>query len=119
MLCAPRQVSCLTGAALIMSRTIFDNLNGFDPMLATYLQDVDFSLRVLNSGFKLVLEPRALLFHMESVSVKPELVKENVGRVRGNEYNYFNERWGSMIHTDEWMNLLIERSDESLRSLKV
>lgn len=119
LLHAPRQVSCLTGAALIMSRQLFENLNGFDPMLATYLQDVDFSLRVINSGFRLVFEPRALLFHMESISVKPELQKEHVGKIRGNEYRYFSERWGPMIHTDEWMNPLFDQSDESLRSLKV
>ena len=119
MLEAPRKLSCLTGAALLMNRRVFDCLNGFDPLLATYLQDVDLSLRALNSGFPLVFEPRAILFHMESVSVRPELSGRYMSDVRHNEYAYFERRWGEVIAGgDEWMNPLLDPSDESMRTLR-
>jgi FkbM family methyltransferase len=120
MLAAPRQLSCLTGAALLMKRHVFECLNGFDPLLATYLQDVDLSLRAQNSGFALVLEPRAILFHMESVSVKPELGNAYMGKVRHSEYAYFARRWGDLVAAgDEWLNPLFDPSDESMRTLRV
>lgn len=119
MLEAPRKLSCLTGAALLMNRRVFDCLNGFDPLLATYLQDVDLSLRALNSGFPLVFEPRAILFHMESVSVRPELSGRYMSDVRHNEYAYFERRWGEVIAAgDEWLNPLLDPSDESMRTLR-
>ena len=65
---APRQVSCLTGAAMLVDRRLFDDLNGFDPLLGTYIQDVDLSLRVGRSGRRLVFNPRSILLHMEPAS---------------------------------------------------
>jgi GT2 family glycosyltransferase len=119
MLVAPRKLSSLTGAALLMKRRVFDCLNGFDPLLATYLQDVDLSLRAINSGFPLIFEPRAILIHMESVSIKPELTGDYMNSVRHNEYAYFAQRWATTIVAgDEWVNRSFDPSDESMRTLR-
>ena len=118
LLAAPRQVSCLTGAAMMMHRSLFNDLNGFDPMLATYLQDVDFSMRAHQSGAALIVDPRAVLIHMESVSLKPSLSAPRVQRTRELEYEHFRIRWGDRILTDPWLNGLFEANDESLRTLK-
>ena len=118
MLLAPRKVSCLTGAVMLMARKHFDDLNGFDPLLASGLQDVDLSLRAMNSGADLIFEPRAVLFHMESVSLKPKLAERHIQRCRENEYRYFIKRWGNDILTDKWMNPLLDPSDEALLTLR-
>jgi GT2 family glycosyltransferase len=118
MLLAPRRVSCLTGAVMLMTRKHFDDLNGFDPLLATSLQDVDLSLRATNSGAFLIFEPRAVLFHMESVSLRTDLVDKHIRRCRENEHHYFNKRWGDEIRKDRWMNPLLDPSDETLLTLR-
>lgn len=118
MLMAPRRVSCLTGAVMLMTRKHFDDLNGFDPLLATTLQDVDLSLRALNGGADLIFEPRAVLLHMESISLKPTLADKQVMRGRENEYHYFIRRWGDDINKDRWMNPLLDPSDETLHTLR-
>jgi FkbM family methyltransferase len=117
-LTAPRRVSCLTGAALLMPKALFMSLNGFDPMLATYLQDVDLSLRALYSGCELVFDPRSILMHMESVSVIPTLENRKVQQSRELEYAYFANRWASTITNDAWMNPLFDPMDESLTALR-
>jgi len=117
-LTSPRRVSCLTGAALLMPKALFSSLNGFDPMLATYLQDVDFSLRALHSGCELVLDPRSIIMHMESVSVIPTLIDTNIRRTRELEYAYFDKRWGGSLKSDAWMNPLFDPMDESLTALR-
>lgn len=119
LLSAPRQVSVLTGAALLMPRTLFDELNGFDPLLATYLQDVDLSLRALRSGAKVIFEPRSILFHMESVSLTPGLADSRILRTRVREHRYFLRRWASMIAADPWMNPRLDPADESWRTLRI
>ena len=120
VLVAPRQVSCLTGAALLVTREVFSDLNGFDPLLATYLQDVDLSLRALHSGVTLLFDPRSILFHMESVSIKPELTGRYLGGARQKEYDYFAHRWGDVVRAgDEWFSPLLDPSDEAMRTLRI
>jgi len=119
MLAAPRQVSCLTGAVMLMSRQFFDDLNGFDPLLATGLQDVDLSLRAMHSGGDLIFEPRSVLFHMESITLKGALADARIARCRENEYQYFIKRWENEINNDKWLNPLFSLSDDSLRTLKL
>ena len=112
---APRKVSCLTGAALLVPRKIFKDLNGFDPLLPTLAQDVDFCLRAIGSGVDLIFDPRAILLHFESISLKPTLKEESVHRARGRELEYFIKKWGAP--RDNWLNPNIDVSDESMRSI--
>ncbi len=119
MLSAPRHVSCLTGAAMLMTKDLFSNLNGFDTQLASYLQDVDYCMRALHSGADLIFDPRSILFHMESVSLKTILRDANVQRLREREFDYFVRRWGDERIKDRWVNPLWNPADESLRSLRV
>jgi GT2 family glycosyltransferase len=118
-LVAPRRVSCLTAACMLMKREVFEALNGFDQMLAHTFQDVDLSLRALFSGVELLFDPRAILFHFESVTVKPTLLEEATMQLRGREHAYFFARWGSELHKDAWHNRSLSSQDESLRTIKV
>ena len=105
---------------MLMPRAIFSALNGFDPMLATYLQDVDLSLRALYSGYHLILDPRAILIHMESVSVNPTFQNTAVRRTQALERSYFKGRWEKALTHDAWMNPLFDPTDdESLESLRI
>lgn len=114
---APREVSALTGAAMLVSRACFEALNGFDELLATHLQDVDFSLRAKHSGFANVFEPRAVLIHMESVSVKPIVAAEGRSLQRHRELEYFLARWGDVVTRDDLHNPAFDPNDESLHDL--
>ena len=100
-----------------MARELYADLNGFDQMMATMLQDVDLCLRALFSGAKLVFDPRAILFHMESVSIKTTLVGTVVQRRREAEYAYFAKRWHSVLNSDPWINPNLNVQDETWRSL--
>jgi GT2 family glycosyltransferase len=114
----PRHVSCLTGAALLVRRSIFDDLNGFDEMFATYIQDVDFCLRALGAGYRLVFNPRAILIHMESVSVRATLDDPIVGETRGTEHRRYVERWNRLISHDPYHNPNFDLDDETLSKLR-
>lgn len=115
---AAREVSCLTGAALMVDRGLYEQLNGFDPMLATYLQDVDLCLRLRASGARLVLDPTVRLVHHESVSVEKSLESPRTQRIRGLEFDYFCKRWPRAVEVEDLLHPLLSLGDESMRTLR-
>ena len=63
-----RTVSAVTGACLMVKRSIWDEVGGFDESLRVAYNDVDFCLRVMNAGHRNVYTPLAELTHLESAS---------------------------------------------------
>ena len=112
---APRKVSSLTGAVLLVPRRIFEDMGGFDAMLALYAQDVDLCMRASGMGVDLVFDPRSVLIHFESMSVKSILSDDRVRQAREREFEYFRRRWP--VIQDEWLNPNISAQDETMRSL--
>jgi GT2 family glycosyltransferase len=118
MASAPRQVMSVTGAALCMRKRDFEALNGFDQNLfALHIQDVDLCLRAHYSGLAVVYNPRSVLLHMESVSVKPTLANPRIGELRGREHEAFLRRWGRVLQSDQFHNPNFSRADEACREI--
>ena len=115
---APRNVTAVTGAAMLTPRPLFEQLNGFDRQLATYLQDVDYCLRVRNTDREIVFQPNALLFHMESVSMGDSLREPSFLARRSLEHHHFSRKWARAMTSDEFHNPNLEVSDESQRTLR-
>lgn len=67
LVCA-REVSAVTGACLMIRKTLFEELGGFNPHFFTAYQDVDLCLRLRARGLRIICTPRALLLHHESIS---------------------------------------------------
>jgi GT2 family glycosyltransferase len=63
-----RSVSAVTGACLMIRRSLFIEMNGFDERYAVTFNDVDLCRRVRERGLKVVISPHARLWHFESVS---------------------------------------------------
>lgn len=63
-----QDVSIVTGACLMTSRDVFEELNGLDEDFVVAFNDVDYCLRVRKSGRLVVYNPDALLYHYESFS---------------------------------------------------
>ena len=73
---AARNVSAVTGACLLTSTALYRELGGFDEeKFAVQYNDVDYCLRVIESGKRVVYTPQATLIHVTSAS-------------RGKEYDY-------------------------------
>ncbi len=63
-----RECSAVTAACLLMRRTAFDSINGFDELFAVGFGDTDLCLRAINSGWRCLFTPYARLIHHESAS---------------------------------------------------
>ena len=64
----PKEASAVTGACLMVSRKNFELIGGFDTEFPIAYNDVDFCLRLRQEGLRVIVEPRAELYHYESVS---------------------------------------------------
>ena len=61
-----RNCSAVTGACLLTRREVFEQLGGFDETFPIDFNDVDYCLRVRQSGLRVVYTPHAELVHYES-----------------------------------------------------
>ncbi|MFT3881920.1 MAG: glycosyltransferase family 2 protein [Gemmatales bacterium] len=63
-----RTVPAVTGACLLIRRTLFEAIDGFDPRYAVTMNDVDLCQRVKAQGYEVIMTPFARLWHFESLS---------------------------------------------------
>lgn len=88
--------SAVTAACMMVKKSVFDEVNGFDEQFEVACNDVDFCLRVRETGKLVVYNAFALWHHYESKSRGYEDSIEKVQRFE-NEMNKFYERWKTFI----------------------
>ena len=62
----PRDVLAVTSAGMLVRRDVWDELNGFDPALPLYFDDIDFGWRVARAGYRTRTAPGGVMFHAEA-----------------------------------------------------
>ena len=97
MLQHPRELSAVTGACMLVKKSEFDALGGFDEELAVAYNDVDLCLRLREAGKRIVIEPRAELFHYESASRGADDVDSPTRMRFTKEKGQFMMRWNRYI----------------------
>lgn len=102
-----RNYVAVTGACVMTRANVFRELGGFDVRFPLNYNDVDYCLRVLESGRRNVFTPYAELFHHESVSKSGTTLDELAN---------FKRKWGTRYRVDPYYNpnLTVTRSDYAL-----
>ena len=73
-----RNFSAVTAACLLVRRSLFKDLGGFDETFPVAYNDVEFCVRVMAKGFRNLYTPYAVLYHHESSSRPPGVkISEN------------------------------------------
>ncbi len=57
-----------TGACMLVSAKVFEKIGLFDEKYFLYLEDMDFCVRAKRAGFKIIYEPKAILWHKNAAS---------------------------------------------------
>ncbi len=68
----PREVTFASGCALFVRRKAMLDLGGFDPRFFMYEEDVEWCLRALSRGYKILYQPAALILHRAQGGSKGE-----------------------------------------------
>lgn len=114
---AAHEVSCVTGAVLLVRREAYAALGGFDEQLPTFMQDVDLGLRLRAAGWVNVFEPASVLLHMESASIRTLEATAAFHKLRDVEYGRFMARWAGRIELDPHHPAGFDPTDPSFRRL--
>ncbi len=66
-----RIVPVLSGAAMLIRRSAFEKVRGFDPLIFLYFEDDDISIRLASHAGPLLLVPTAMVYHAGGKSSNP------------------------------------------------
>lgn len=64
----PQDLSAVTAACMMVKRSVYEEVGGFDEQFSVAYNDVDFCLRVREMGLRVVYVPDVELYHYESLS---------------------------------------------------
>lgn len=116
-LCYAQDVSAVTGACLMIRKSLYEQAGGLDEGFAISLNDVDLCLRLRELGKLNVFTPFAELYHYESESRGDDVHGENALRY-DEEAARFRERWKTLLEQgDPYFNpnFTLDRSDYQLK----
>ena len=116
-LCYAQDVSAVTGACLMVKRSLYDKVGGLDESFEVSLNDVDLCLKLRHEGLLNVFTPFAELYHFESISRGLDDNGEKAKRYE-EESARFREKWKQDLEAGDPyynVNFSLDRSDYSLR----
>jgi O-antigen biosynthesis protein len=89
-----RDASGVSAACVVVRRETFIRVGGMTNLLPGNYNDVDFCLKVRNEGLRLIVTPRAALYHYES--------KTRDSTIAATELAVLRRRWRSRIQVDAY-----------------
>ncbi len=98
--CSNRNYLAVTGAVLMTKKSVFDKVNGFEEDFAINYNDIDYCLKVFETGNRIVFAAGAKLYHYESTS-RERSVSEN-------EIKLFQKKWGHLTLRDPYFGACFE-----------
>ena len=86
----------VTGACMMTPRASFDRVGGFSGTFPVNYNDMDYCLKLVSEGERIVYDPDTVLYHFESSSRSTEVEDWEKDQLRG--------RWLPIIGTDPFSN---------------
>jgi GT2 family glycosyltransferase len=105
-----RDFSAVTAACMLVRRAVFEELGGFEEAFKLNGSDVDLGLRARAKGYRVVFNPFARLYHLESAT--------HQGRVPFADYRLSQERYRPLLESgDPYFNpnLAYDKATPSFR----
>ena len=107
-------ISAVTGAALVIRRSVFEQVQGFDAgNLAVNYNDVDLCLRLMAAGYRNLFCPDAVLIHHESKSRGVPTETSAYAQWQA-ERQVMIERWGELLYNDPHYSPHLSLVEENL-----
>lgn len=119
----PREVDYCSAASLLIRRSVWDQVGGFDPLfLPAYYEDTDLCFQARKNGFFTFCNPRSVVIHREGASHGNDGLGLKRFQYRNREFFY--EKWvQSLLHhssdaaplqSSHWRHLENDQSDHIL-----
>ncbi|MCL2246066.1 MAG: glycosyltransferase family 2 protein [Lentimicrobiaceae bacterium] len=82
----PIEVFWATGAALFVRSAVFHALNGLDELFFAHMEEIDFCWRVKNLGYKVMVEPKSVVYHVGGGTLPKNSAKKTYLNFRNNMF---------------------------------
>lgn len=93
-----RDVDYVSGAVLMLPRELFQQLGGFDPEFAPgYYEDTDLCFRVRQAGYRVMVQPKAAVIHLEGQTSGRDVSGTGMKRFQAINHRKFVRRWASVL----------------------
>lgn len=100
----PQNLSAVTGACQLVRRDLFECVGGYSEEFTVGYNDVDFCLKVGDTGHRVVYTPYALLYHFEFSSRGRDMRGKRMKRVE-RETDLLRTRWSLLFENgDPYLN---------------
>ena len=94
-----REYSAVTGACLMTKRGVFEEVGGFSEELKIGFNDVDFCLKIIDKGYKILYTPYALAYHYESASRRDSGNKDLL--THPDDREVFIKKWSAKMESGD------------------
>ena len=115
-LCYAQDVTAVTGACLMVKKSIYEEVDGLDESFTISLNDVDLCLKIREKGYLNIFTPFAELYHYESKTRGME-EGEKLRRYE-RECAHFRDKWKEQLDAGDPYynpNFSLDYSDFALR----
>lgn len=92
-----RNYSAVTGAVMAYRKEVFDEVGGFDLQFSTDYNDLDFCLKCIEAGYRVVYTPAAKLYHFHNSSL-------NRAHDNAQEKEAFLQKWNHLVARDPYFS---------------
>jgi|GEM_PF-1422317 len=106
-----QNLSAVTAACLMVRRSVFEEVGGFNESYAVAYNDVDFCLKVMQKGYRNLYTPFAELIHYESKTRGEDSTPEKQLRLNEEKARLIAD-WDNIIQHDPFYNPNLTRSRE-------
>jgi len=94
-----REVDYCSGACLMVPRTLFHRLGGFDTFYSpAYYEDTDLAFKVRQAGHKVIYQPHSRIIHHEGVTSGVRATK-GVKSYQEVNHSKFRQRWHDRLNS--------------------
>jgi hypothetical protein len=99
-----REVDKCSGACLMVRKSLFDSIGGFDAKFApAYKEDADLCFKVRQLGYKVMYQPRSVVVHHEGISCGKD-VTTGIKQFQDINRPKFISKWGETLQTQHLPN---------------
>ncbi len=96
-----RDADYVSGAALMISASLLNELAGFDPYFApAYYEDTDLCFRVRQAGYRVMVQPAATIIHLEGQSNGTNTAS-GLKRYQVLNRDKFAKRWADVLQAHQ------------------
>lgn len=98
-------VSAVTAACMLIRKSVYDEVGGFNESLSVAFNDVDLCLKVQKAGYQNIWTPHAQLYHHESKSRGRSDQRNMLAKLNHKKEVFFmKRRWRTMLSQEPHSN---------------